>query len=222
MGQEAATVSTQRKSDPKRLSQLCRGELDWIVMKALEKDRNRRYETANGLAMDIQRYLADAAVLAWPPSAWYRFRKFARRRKVALARGATVAAALVLAVVVLAVSNALIRAETKAKEDAQGNSLRVEKQRADEATKRADAERKRADALEKWRKTAHYLQINLGFDAYRANLVGRADEMLDSEKCPTDLRHWEWHYLKRLCNSQLRRFQAGRPERLALRLHALS
>src|SRR5262249_37472795 len=60
-------------------------ELDWIVMKALEKDRNRRYETANGFAMDVQRYLADEPVLAGPPSAWYRFRKYARRNKAALA-----------------------------------------------------------------------------------------------------------------------------------------
>ena len=58
-----------------------RGELDWIVMKALEKDRNRRYETANGLAADIERYLHDEPVEACPPSAGYRFRKFARRNK---------------------------------------------------------------------------------------------------------------------------------------------
>ena len=60
------------------------GELDWIVMKALEKDRNRRYETANSFAADIQRYLNDEAVQACPPSAMYRFRKFARRNRAAL------------------------------------------------------------------------------------------------------------------------------------------
>ena len=64
-----------------------RGELDWIVMKALEKDRNRRYETANGFAADVQRYLDDEPVEACPPSAAYRFRKFARRNKAALATG---------------------------------------------------------------------------------------------------------------------------------------
>ena len=62
-----------------------RGELDWIVMKCLEKDRNRRYETANGLAIDLQRYLADEPVVACPPSATYRLKKFARRNKAALA-----------------------------------------------------------------------------------------------------------------------------------------
>jgi serine/threonine-protein kinase len=66
------------------LSAHFRGELDWIVMKALEKDRNRRYETANGFAMDVQRYLAGEAVQARPPSAWYRARKFTRRNKAAL------------------------------------------------------------------------------------------------------------------------------------------
>jgi serine/threonine protein kinase/tetratricopeptide (TPR) repeat protein len=81
----AETIATNRKSDPKRLRQLLRGELDWIVMKALEKDRNRRYETANGLARDIQRYLNDEPVQACPPSAWYRSRKFARRHKAGLA-----------------------------------------------------------------------------------------------------------------------------------------
>jgi tetratricopeptide (TPR) repeat protein len=81
---ESKTPSTHRKSDPKRLSQLFRGELDWIVMKCLEKDRNRRYETANGLAMDVQRYLADEPVQACPPSTAYRFSKFARRYKTVL------------------------------------------------------------------------------------------------------------------------------------------
>ena len=72
-----------------------RGELDWIVMKCLEKDRNRRYETANGFAADVQRYLDDEPVQACPPSAWYRFRKFARRNRAALTAVALVLVALV-------------------------------------------------------------------------------------------------------------------------------
>src|SRR5262249_3500962 len=81
LGQAATTLSAQRKSDPKRLSQLCRGELDWIVMKALEKDRSRRYETASAFAADVQRYLNDEPVQACSPSAWYRLRKFVRRHR---------------------------------------------------------------------------------------------------------------------------------------------
>jgi tetratricopeptide (TPR) repeat protein len=94
MGKAATTVSTQRKTDPRRLGQLFRGELDWIVMKCLEKDRNRRYETASALAADVQHYLNDEPVLACPPSAWYRFRKFARRKKTALVIAACVLLAL--------------------------------------------------------------------------------------------------------------------------------
>src|SRR5207247_5192614 len=84
LGQAATTVSTNRKTDARRLGQLLRGDLDWIVMKALDKDRTRRYDTASGLERDIQRYLQDEPVEACPPSAWYRFRKFARRNKAAL------------------------------------------------------------------------------------------------------------------------------------------
>src|SRR4029078_4685566 len=79
------TLSANRGTEPAQLTNLVRGGLDWIVMKALEKDRARRYETANGFAMDVQRYLADEAVLACPPSAGYRLRKFARRNKAGLA-----------------------------------------------------------------------------------------------------------------------------------------
>jgi tetratricopeptide (TPR) repeat protein/serine/threonine protein kinase len=93
LGPAAATVSAQRQSDPWRLSQLLRGELDWIVMKALEKDRDRRYETASALAADVQHYLQDKPVAACPPSVWYRCRKFARRHQAALR---TTAAALLL------------------------------------------------------------------------------------------------------------------------------
>jgi serine/threonine protein kinase len=94
LGQAATTVSTQRKSDPKRLSQLFRGELDWIVMKCLEKDRNRRYETASAFAADVERYLNDEPVLACPPSTWYRLCKFTRRKKAALVVAACVFLAL--------------------------------------------------------------------------------------------------------------------------------
>jgi serine/threonine protein kinase/Tfp pilus assembly protein PilF len=80
-----ASIAANRGVEPKKLSGLMHGELDWIVMKALEKDRSRRYETANGFAMDVQRYLADEPVLACPPSVGYRLRKFARRNKAALA-----------------------------------------------------------------------------------------------------------------------------------------
>ncbi len=79
------TVAANRQTDPQKLKSFVRGELDWIVMKALEKDRSRRYETANGLALDIERYLQDEPVAAGPPSTSYRFRKFVTRNKTAVA-----------------------------------------------------------------------------------------------------------------------------------------
>jgi eukaryotic-like serine/threonine-protein kinase len=82
---ELPVIAAKRGVEPRKLIGLVRGELDWIVMKALEKDRNRRYETANGFAMDVQRHLAVEPVLACPPSAGYRLRKFAQRNKVAVA-----------------------------------------------------------------------------------------------------------------------------------------
>jgi serine/threonine protein kinase/Flp pilus assembly protein TadD len=89
-------VAAARKTEPAKLAKLFRGELDWIVMKALEKDRNRRYETANSLARDIQRYLADEPVEACPPSVGYRLRKLARRHKQALAAATGVLLALIV------------------------------------------------------------------------------------------------------------------------------
>ncbi len=87
---ELPAIAANRGTEPAKLTRLVRGELDWIVMKALEKDRNRRYETANALALDVQRYLADEPVQACPPSVGYRLRKFARRHKAALAGAAIV------------------------------------------------------------------------------------------------------------------------------------
>src|SRR5262249_34342602 len=95
-----ASIAALRKMEPRRLSQLVRGDLDWIVMKALEKDRNRRDETASGFAVDIQRYLADEPVSACPPSAAYRFRKFARRNKGTLTTAVLLATMLVAGTVV--------------------------------------------------------------------------------------------------------------------------
>lgn len=121
MGKLATTVSANRRSDPHRLSQLFQGELDWIVMKALEKDRNRRYETASAMAADVQRYLSDEPVLARPPSNLYRLSKSYRRH-----RGPVLAAALVMFVLVCGIvvstwgfvraTNAESAARTEAKE----------------------------------------------------------------------------------------------------------
>jgi serine/threonine protein kinase/WD40 repeat protein/tetratricopeptide (TPR) repeat protein len=93
------SISAQRQMEPARLSRLVRGELDCIVMKALEKDRNRRYETANGFAQDLRRYLADEPVEAQPPTLRYRLGKFLRRHKRPVLAGALVLLALVVGII---------------------------------------------------------------------------------------------------------------------------
>jgi len=111
------SIAASRSVEPARLAGLLRGELDWIVMKALEKDRARRYETANGLARDIQHYLADEVVEARAPSAGYRLRKFTRRHK-----GRVMAASLlVLALVAgtIGTSWGYLRAERAREAEAQ-------------------------------------------------------------------------------------------------------
>src|SRR5665213_2914630 len=96
-GDERTQVAKARRLAPEKLSRLVEADLDWIVMKAIDKDRSRRYETANGLALDIQRFLSDEPVSATPPSAGYQLRKFARRNKTALRVAAAIAAMLLVA-----------------------------------------------------------------------------------------------------------------------------
>ncbi|MGH7176330.1 MAG: serine/threonine protein kinase, partial [Tepidisphaeraceae bacterium] len=134
--EQLASISANRGLEPKKLSGLVRGELDWIVMKALEKDRARRYETASGFARDVENYLRDEAVEACPPSATYRFRKFARRNRAALAIALALGIAVLLAVAGLVVNNRLVTREKNQKEAALARALE-EKQRADQNLARA-------------------------------------------------------------------------------------
>jgi hypothetical protein len=92
---DLTTIARCRHTEPPNLIRSVKGDLDWIAMKALEKDRARRYQTANGLAMDVQSYLINEPVLARPPSQFYRLRKLIRRNKVVFASGAVVVATLI-------------------------------------------------------------------------------------------------------------------------------
>ena len=104
--EELNAVATRRGAEPAKLNRLVRGDLDWIVMKALEKDRRRRYETANGLADDLRRHLNNEVVLARPPSAVYQLKKAWRRHKVGFAAAAMVTAALMLGAVLSTLAGA--------------------------------------------------------------------------------------------------------------------
>src|SRR5262245_27986596 len=173
------TVSQQHSAaDRQRISAL-RGELDWIVMKALEKDRARRYETASAFAADVQRYLDDQPVQACPPSNWYRFRKFARRNKSVLATASVVGVAVLLALVTLTAST-LVIGRTK-------NDL-------------ADALEREQKRLAEEQRETYFQRITAAYRELSADNLGRALKLL--EECPEKLRHWEWYYLMRLCRVQ--------------------
>jgi serine/threonine protein kinase len=142
--EEQTTTARRRHTDPPRLLHLVRGDLDWIVMKTLEKDRTRRYETANGLASDIERHLNNEPVVARPPSDLYRFQKLIRRNKLAFSAGSAVIAALILGLGFATWSSIRerkmrVRAETAEQED---NRLRVaaEKSQKDAQTQARLAE----------------------------------------------------------------------------------
>jgi eukaryotic-like serine/threonine-protein kinase len=129
MAEEELTSTAQRRgADAPKLISLLRGDLDWIVMKCLEKDRTRRYETANGLAMDIQRHLDNEPVAARPPGAAYRVQKFVRRNKVMVTAAATVAGVLVLGICgstwEAIRARRAERTQTRLKEDAQTAQVR--------------------------------------------------------------------------------------------------
>ncbi len=112
MNADLQAVAMHRQTEPEKLTRLIRGDLDWIVMKALEKDRTRRYETANGLAMDVRRYLNDEPVTARPPSGLYQFQKLARRNQAIFAAALFVLLALLLG---LAVATYLLAQEKQAR-----------------------------------------------------------------------------------------------------------
>jgi len=114
----ASTLSTDRGADRRRLIRLCRGDIDWIVMKSLEKDRNRRYETASAFAADVQRYLDDEPVVAGPPTAAYRVRKFIRRHRGKVVAASAFLLLLVAAVAGLTTALVAVDKERKRKDDA--------------------------------------------------------------------------------------------------------
>jgi WD40 repeat protein/tRNA A-37 threonylcarbamoyl transferase component Bud32 len=200
------SLAAVRQMEPGRLTKLLRGDLDWVVMKCLEKQRDRRYETASGLARDVQRYLADEAVEARPPSAGYRLRKFVRRR-----RGPVAAAAVVLAVLLAGIAGTtwgLVRAErSRARAVEAGNAEAEQRQAAEASTKQV------RESAEQLRLARNELEINLyGARAnliqasWEAHAVTRLRELLDEQKPRSgerDLRGFEWHYWDRRAHAEL-------------------
>ncbi len=188
-----------------------RGDLDWIVLKCLEKDRTRRYETANGLANDIQRHLTDEPVVARPPSLGYRFRKAWRRHKAVVSAGVGIAASLVLG---LSLSLWKTIEASAAREEALENETRATEHatRAEEEAanaRRAEEESNRLRVASE-NQANHNRRLAYASDMNRAQQmiewgnIGQAMNILthyQPEAGEDDLRDWEWRYLRQQCRS---------------------
>src|SRR5215831_18951676 len=187
---ELTTTAKRRGVEAPELAHVLGGDLDWIVMKCLEKDRTRRYETVNGLASDIQRHLNNEPVVARPPSALYRIEKLVRRNRLAFAAAALVALALVLGI--MASAWQAVRA-TRFRQQAQGEAQRAE-----------------AEALAN-RQNLYAADMNLANQALENYNLPRARQLLAKYRPPggkslnsplrSDLRGWEWRYLAGQCRS---------------------
>jgi tetratricopeptide (TPR) repeat protein len=169
------SVAAQRQLAPVRLTKLLRGELDWIVMKCLEKERSRRYETASGLARDVERFLADESVEACPPSAAYRLRKFIRRNRASL----LLAGALIATLVVVVGALLAIRAE--------GSRNRAAREARATASALAAVSVARERIAEAWHLVDDPTRMQQSTDAAIAAL-DRADESVAGEPISEDTR----------------------------------
>jgi eukaryotic-like serine/threonine-protein kinase len=184
-------VAKQRHTEPAKLGSLIRGDLDWIVMKALEKERARRYETANGLATDILRHLNCEPVVARPPSRLYEFQKTVRRHKLGFAAAAALIA--MLAVGTLVSTLEAIRAARAER------SAIVGREREAQLRQHAEEERARATQAElRARQNLYAADMNLASQAVQAGNIGRARSLLQAHRPgpgQEDLRGFEWRYL---------------------------
>ncbi|MHC4559026.1 MAG: serine/threonine protein kinase, partial [Planctomycetota bacterium] len=182
--EELTAISRLRKIDPPKLRNLLRGDLDWIVMTCLEKDRTRRYETANALATDLKRHLENRPVAARPPSTMYRLQKAWRRHKTVYVAGVAVLIALITGL-----SFAALGWHQAWKQREEAVQARI-----GEETQRLQAEAQELAA----RKRAYSSDMNLAIQALRGNNLGRAQDLLNRQRPrlgESDLRGWEWRYL---------------------------
>ncbi len=197
-GEELTTAARRRSADTSKLMHQLKGDLDWIVMKCLEKDRQRRYDTATGLAADLKRYLDNEPVVARPPSASYKFQKAFRRNKLIFTAGTAVAAALLLGIVASTWQS--VRAtKAQAGESAQRQKAETNEQLAVAAQSREATLRHQAEQAElAARQRAYASDMNVAKQALAGSNLGRALDLLNRQRPQagqSDLRGWEWRYL---------------------------
>jgi WD40 repeat protein/serine/threonine protein kinase len=201
---DLTAVAQRHGAEPPRLIHLIRGDLDWITMKALEKDRTRRYETANGLALDLERHLKNETIIARPPSSAYRFQKLVQRNKLAFAAAAVVSGVLILGVIAStwqAVRATRARLEAvEARNHEQGLREAAQQAQANEVQMRERAEKQELEA----RQRAYASDMLVAKQALDGNNLGRAQDLLNRQRPQPgqrDLRGWEWRYLWQQCHS---------------------
>ena len=196
---ELTITAEHRQAEPPKLISQLRGDLDWIVMKALEKDRKRRYETANGLAMDIHRYLSNEPVVARPPSRLYRFQKLVRRNKIVFTAGAAVTIALLIG---FGTSTWLFFREHDARRRAVAAEEKAELAQANEA-----ALRQKAEAREKITQAAFL--VSQGQFAEADQLLGDNSFSLQPtiESASVFRSLGEWHALQNQWPEAAHRFE---------------
>jgi WD40 repeat protein len=195
--EERTVVAKNRSVELSALAKVFKGDLDWIVMKAIEKDRSHRYETVNGLALDVERHLKTEPVVARPASAVYRFQKAFRRNKLAFSAGIAVVLALAAGLTLAALGWRQTRAERDKARQAQAEAI-TERQFAEKARVGEAAQRRKAEA------EAYAADMNLAQKALAADNLGRARELLDRHRPQPgekDLRGWEWRWLWEQCRS---------------------
>jgi len=210
LGEDAGQVARRRDTDLASLRKLCQGDLDWIVMKALEKDRTRRYDTANGLAADIGRYLRDEPVVACPPSAGYRFKKFARRNRAALTAAALIAGALLLGTAIstwqaVRATNAegLAGKRLVSEQQARREAGEERNKARDEAGNARTAANNEKRIRRETRRQLYVSDMGVAHRAVETANLRRALELLDRylpRAGEEDLRSFEWYYLWRRCH----------------------
>jgi WD40 repeat protein/tRNA A-37 threonylcarbamoyl transferase component Bud32 len=200
-GEARTTTGKHRQTEVSKLVHQLQGDLDWIVMKCLEKDRTRRYETANGLAMDIQRHMINEPVVARPPSAAYQLQKAWQRNKGVFTAGAVVAVALVAGIGVSTWQAIRATRATKG-EIAQRVAAQTAQTKAESEQQRANTQAQKASESEqRARRLLYASDMNLAHQALELNNVGKARRLLDRHRPKPgeeDLRGWEWRYLWQL------------------------
>ncbi|HXP62486.1 MAG TPA: serine/threonine-protein kinase, partial [Dongiaceae bacterium] len=195
--QQLTAVARCRQSEPAKLAHLLRGDLDWIVMKALEKDRSRRYETANGLAVDLKRHLDNEPVVARPPGNLYKIQKLIRRNKLAFLAASVMSATLLIG---LGISTWSFFKEQQARRRAEGAEQEQSRlrERAEQLRRTAEDETGRLG------RQLYASHVNLAFQAWEKGDLSRVDRLLEEHRPKPgqeDLRGFEWFYLWRLCHS---------------------